>query len=77
MNRSAAVAVQELFPGAKIRSVAQDSDTNVPYYLVVADVDLELLRRHRYSGTIQPWNDRRSDLYGIAWGDPREEGEKV
>ncbi len=45
--------------------------------LVVADVDLELLRRHRYSGTSQPWNDRRSDLYGIAWGASEEEGGKV
>ncbi len=35
--------------------------------LVMADVDLELLRRHRYSGTVQPWNDRRDDLYGVAW----------
>jgi hypothetical protein len=33
----------------------------------MADVDLELLRRHRYSGTVQPWNDRRDDLYGVAW----------
>ena len=35
--------------------------------LVMADVDLELLRRHRYSGTVQPWNDRRDDLYGVVW----------
>ncbi len=35
--------------------------------LVVADVDLELLRRHRHSGTVQPWNDRRDDLYRVVW----------
>jgi len=35
--------------------------------LVMADVDLELLRRHRYSGTVQPWADRRDDLYEVIW----------
>lgn len=35
--------------------------------LVMADVDLEALRRHRYSGTVQPWSDRRDDLYGVIW----------
>lgn len=35
--------------------------------LVIADVDLELLRRHRYSGTVQPWTDRRTDLFSVEW----------
>ncbi|MGD8278410.1 MAG: GNAT family N-acetyltransferase [Gemmatimonadota bacterium] len=35
--------------------------------LVMADVDLELLRRHRYSGTVTPWSDRRDDLYDVVW----------
>jgi predicted amidohydrolase/ribosomal protein S18 acetylase RimI-like enzyme len=35
--------------------------------LVIADVDLALLRRHRYSGTVQPWNDRRTDIFSITW----------
>ena len=35
--------------------------------LVFADVDLELLRRHRYSGTVQPWSDRRTDLFSVSW----------
>jgi predicted amidohydrolase len=38
--------------------------------LVVADVDLELLRRHRYAGTVQPWNDRRDDLFNVVWREP-------
>lgn len=45
--------------------------------LVMADVDLELLRRHRYAGTVQPWTDRRDDLYGVVWGGPAEGGERV
>ncbi len=35
--------------------------------LVMADLDLETLRRHRYSGAVQPWSDRRDDLYGVVW----------
>jgi predicted amidohydrolase/ribosomal protein S18 acetylase RimI-like enzyme len=42
--------------------------------LVMADVDLELLRRHRYSGTVQPWSDRRDDLYGVLWNGTDEGG---
>ncbi len=42
--------------------------------LVIADVDLALLRRHRYAGTVQPWNDRRTDIFSISWaGRPGEE----
>jgi predicted amidohydrolase/ribosomal protein S18 acetylase RimI-like enzyme len=44
--------------------------------LVVADVDLDLLRRHRYAGTVQPWNDRRGDLFGVVWRTPGAEGER-
>jgi len=46
--------------------VAAESTANVET-LVVADTDLELLRRHRYRGTVQPWNDRRRDLFHVAW----------
>ena len=45
--------------------------------LVMADVDLDLLRRHRYSGTVQPWNDRREDLFGVVWDGPEGKGERV
>jgi hypothetical protein len=37
---------------------------------VVTDVDLEILRRHRYSGAVQNWKDRRADLYRIHYRDP-------
>ena len=41
--------------------------------MVFHDVDLELLRRHRYTGTTQNWNDRRKDLYRIVYKGPGEE----
>jgi predicted amidohydrolase len=43
--------------------------------LVIHDVDIELLRRHRQGGTVQPWSDRRRDLYSGVWreGDEGEE----
>jgi predicted amidohydrolase/ribosomal protein S18 acetylase RimI-like enzyme len=45
--------------------------------LVMADVDLEQLRRHRYSGTVQPWSDRRRDLYGVVWTEEGKDPERV
>ncbi len=35
--------------------------------LVVREVDIELLRRHRLRGTVQNWNDRRRDLYRVHY----------
>ena len=54
--------------------IAGEATANVET-LVIADVDLDQLRRHRYEGAVQPWNDRRRDLYGIVWrgGDGTEE----
>jgi len=40
--------------------------------LVVRDVDVEQLRRHRLRGTVQNWNDRRTDLYKVVF---EQEGE--
>jgi len=40
--------------------------------LVVHDVDVERLRRHRQSGTVQNWNDRRSDLYAVQYQEDSE-----
>ena len=42
--------------------------------VVMRDLDLELLRRHRYGGTTTNWNDRRKDLYRIAF---KENGETI
>lgn len=40
--------------------------------VLVHDVDLEVLRRHRSMGTTQNWNDRRTDLYKVRWSDGTE-----
>lgn len=45
--------------------VTPDAET-----VLVHDVDLEVLRRHRAMGTTQNWNDRRTDLYQVAWRGP-------
>ncbi len=37
--------------------------------MIIRDVDVEALRRHRYTGTVQNWKDRRTDLYRIEYGD--------
>ena len=33
---------------------------------MISDLDIEGLRRARYSGTVQNWQDRRGDLYRIV-----------
>ena len=38
--------------------------------MVMSDLDLEILRRARYSGTVQNWKDRRTDLYRLTLHDP-------
>lgn len=35
--------------------------------LIVQDLDLEPLRRHRAMGSVRPWNDRRTELYSVRW----------
>jgi len=37
--------------------------------IIIHDVDLELLRRHRESGSVQNWNDRRRDIYKVAYNE--------
>ncbi|MFT5731845.1 MAG: putative amidohydrolase/ribosomal protein S18 acetylase RimI-like enzyme [Planctomycetota bacterium] len=41
--------------------------------LVVHDVDLEALRRHRHQGTVKVWADRRTDLYSVVHRRPGED----
>ncbi len=33
--------------------------------VIIDDVDLELLKRHRQTGSVLNWNDRRTDLYEV------------
>ncbi|MBI1292208.1 GNAT family N-acetyltransferase [bacterium] len=46
--------------------VAAESTPNIET-LIVHDVDLEMLRRHRYTGTTRNWLDRRRDLYEVRY----------
>lgn len=47
-------------------AVAAEGTPNVEM-VVNADLDLELLERHRRAGTVQNWKDRRTDLYEVRW----------
>lgn len=51
-------------------AVAAECNANIET-MIIHDVDLELLRRHRERGSVQNWNDRRSDLYHVVY---REDG---
>jgi predicted amidohydrolase len=50
-------------------AVAAETTPNVET-LLIHDVDTEALRRHRLSGTVRTWNDRRKDLYRVQYNDP-------
>ncbi len=47
-------------------AIAAECNPNIETF-VIQDVDIELLRRHRYRGTTTNWNDRRKDLYEIRY----------
>jgi predicted amidohydrolase/ribosomal protein S18 acetylase RimI-like enzyme len=38
--------------------------------VIFEDLDLELLKRHRQSGSVLNWNDRRRDLYEVKYKGP-------
>ncbi|MGE3174393.1 MAG: GNAT family N-acetyltransferase [Planctomycetota bacterium] len=47
-------------------AVAAECEANTET-IVFQDLDVELLRRHRYRGTTQNWRDRRKDLYSVRY----------
>jgi len=47
-------------------AVAAECTANIET-IVIHDVDVELLHRHRHSGTVQNWNDRRKDMYKVVY----------
>ncbi|HKJ44257.1 MAG TPA: bifunctional GNAT family N-acetyltransferase/carbon-nitrogen hydrolase family protein [Balneolales bacterium] len=55
--------------------VASISEANTEM-VVIADVDLELLRRARHFGTVTPLKDRRTDLYEINYKNEEFESDK-
>ena len=48
--------------------VAAECSANVET-VIVHEVDLDILRRHRETGTVQNWNDRRTDFYSLRYAD--------
>ncbi len=54
--------------------VAEEATPNVET-MVLHELDIEVLRRNRRTGTVRTWLDRRSDLYAVRWhegGKPHE-----
>ena len=47
--------------------IAAECQANIET-VIFADVDIEMLRRHRRKGTVLNWADRRTDLYRIRYG---------
>ena len=47
-------------------AVAAECNPNVET-LIIHDVDVEMLRRHKEAGSVQNWNDRRTDLYYVGY----------
>ncbi|WP_146524895.1 bifunctional GNAT family N-acetyltransferase/carbon-nitrogen hydrolase family protein [Novipirellula artificiosorum] len=51
-------------------AIGAEANPNVEM-VVIHDVDLELLRRHREQGSVTNWHDRRRDLYGVRYQTPQ------
>lgn len=53
-------------------TIAAECTPNVET-LIIHELDLELLGRHREAGTVQNWNDRRMDFYTLRYRDGDKE----
>lgn len=47
-------------------AIGAESQANIET-MIIHDVDVELLRRHKRQGDVQNWNDRRRDLYKVVY----------
>jgi len=47
-------------------AIAAECNANIET-MIIHDVDVELLRRHRNAGSVQNWNDRRKDIYRVHY----------
>lgn len=47
-------------------AIAAECNPNVET-VIIHDLDLELLRHHRERGSVQNWNDRRTDMYRVVY----------
>jgi len=63
------------FPFAR-DAVAAETQENAET-MAIQDVDLEQLRRHRMTGTVQTWRDRRRDMYSIQFRKPDGTTEEI
>ncbi len=53
-------------------AVAAECNPNVET-VIIHDVDVEQLRRHREAGSVQNWKDRRLDLYRVVYQEDGQE----
>ncbi|MCA9051791.1 MAG: carbon-nitrogen hydrolase family protein, partial [Planctomycetaceae bacterium] len=53
-------------------AIAAESNANIET-MIIHDVDVEQLRRHRIAGSVQNWNDRRKDLYRVVYDEDGQE----
>lgn len=49
-------------------AIAAECNANIET-MIIHDVDVEQLRRHREAGSVQNWNDRRRDLYKVVYNE--------
>ena len=55
-------------------AIAAECSPNIET-VIFQDLDLELLRTHKQSGSVLNWNDRRKDLYEVKYlREPRGDG---
>ena len=47
-------------------AIAAECSANIET-MIIHDVDVEQLRRHKQTGSVQNWNDRRRDLYKVVY----------
>ena len=47
-------------------AVAAECTPNIET-VIFEDLDLELLKKHRQSGSVLNWHDRRTDLYDVRY----------
>ncbi|MEZ5944133.1 MAG: GNAT family N-acetyltransferase [Planctomycetaceae bacterium] len=47
-------------------AIAAECNANIET-MIIHDVDIEQLRRHKEGGSVQNWNDRRRDLYKVVY----------
>jgi predicted amidohydrolase/GNAT superfamily N-acetyltransferase len=47
-------------------AIQSEASTNIET-VIIDDIDLELLKKHRQTGSVLNWNDRRNDLYELYY----------